>query len=64
MTKRPRDGPRHTAQKRRLVDADQVARSKRPKVFAYWHMAPLTRAEKAAHMAAIYEHLCRRTSYI
>lgn len=33
---------------------------KRHKTYEYWHMAPLTREEKAARMAAIYEHLCCR----
>jgi len=67
MTKRPRattktqpckKHKKPTSHKRHLTLADNDRECKRAKVYEYWHLAPLTRAERAAHMAAIYERLC------
>tara|TARA_B110001452_G_C15207495_1_gene418865 strand:+ start:569 stop:781 length:213 start_codon:yes stop_codon:yes gene_type:complete len=69
MAKRRHDGEETQATKKikfepshkRHNDGDNDTRaSKRHKTYEYWHMAPLTREEKAVHMAAIYEHLCCR----
>ena len=38
---------------------EQVAQegTKRHKTYEYWHMAPLNREQRAAHMAVIYERI-------
>ena len=67
MAKRRHDGQevqeskRHKCcetQKRRADILKDPRATKRHKTYEYWHLAPLTREERAAHMAAIYEHLC------
>jgi len=69
MTKRGRDSQDQQPTKKQKVDpckkrpnapVDSPRVSKRTKVYEYWHMAPLTRVERAAQMAAIYERLCCR----
>ena len=67
MTKRRRDDQEIAQQKKQKIETSKkrpsvfldVSRvAKRAKVYEYWHMAPLSRFERAQKMAAIYERLC------
>jgi len=74
MGKRPRDSSVQDGTKKQKTAKTEVpdtskkrplvlmphAPDKRRKLFEYWHSKPHTREQRAAYMAAMYEHLlCR-----
>jgi len=46
-----------TPTRKRQASEHAISTSKRPKLYQYWHEAPLTREQRAFNMAKIYEHL-------
>lgn len=74
MGKRLRESPVHEGTKKQKTTPTEVPDTskkrpivlmphtpdKRRKLFEYWHTKPHTREQRAAYMAAMYEHLlCR-----